>query len=406
MDNQQFQNIIGHDNIKIAYNQSQGKVIDFVESALQKVGDDWGLKDLLGFVSEYIYENFMSLFFDYKIDINKQVTSYEESIKNGHGVVTVAHSQGNFFTNDAYGRLDSWMQEYFHIISVATPTSYVADPDAPIIIFDNDAIVRLPDNNHPVIINPNRESEENTLDDMIQFHMFEYYLGYIKTVNENNVSTNIAANAIKYAIISGMNSQIAANSQWKIESENMGTNVCKERRANLVHFQDAVAPIDAAYPFSTVTNSDDRQLGKVYQVTDANASKYVLASSGGTNIIDVEDQGVILDDAGNDVGCYQLSGTDDNIIKSCGDANTTDGVLEVDLSWKSPDINLTLTVLKDGSEVGTLDDVGNCPKEHRYIATEEDVEPGTYVVHVTTQDTASIDESLLPEVITLKVKAP
>ncbi|MGB6020595.1 MAG: PKD domain-containing protein [Sulfurimonadaceae bacterium] len=198
-----------------------------------------------------------------------------------------------------------------------------------------------------------------------------------------------------------------APSQWQIESNDEATNVCEERRAKLKHFKDALAPIETAYPFNTETNSEERQLGKVYQVPDANGSnKYVLASSSGTGIIDVEDQGVILDDAGNDVGCYQLSGTDDKIVKSCGDANMTDGVIEVDLSWKSPNIDLTLSVVKDGAEVGALDDAGKCPKEHWYIAPESEVTAGEYYVHVTAEDISNIDAALLPETIKLKIDAP
>lgn len=35
-------------------------------------------------------------------DISEQVDAYEKSIKLGHGVLVLAHSQGNFFTNKAY----------------------------------------------------------------------------------------------------------------------------------------------------------------------------------------------------------------------------------------------------------------------------------------------------------------
>ena len=43
-------------------------------------------------------------------------------VKDGHGVIVIAHSQGNLFTNRAYKELGKssavydfiWMQKYFH----------------------------------------------------------------------------------------------------------------------------------------------------------------------------------------------------------------------------------------------------------------------------------------------------
>ena len=73
------------------------------------------------------------------VDLNTQVNAYKQSIKDGHGVIVVAHSQGNFFyprapsleqaqftlTNSAYLRLDSWMRPYFNMIGVAFPFNSV-----------------------------------------------------------------------------------------------------------------------------------------------------------------------------------------------------------------------------------------------------------------------------------------
>lgn len=52
--------------------------------------------------------------------LHEQITKYEDSIKAGHGVVVVAHSQGNLFTHQAYNSLDGWMQTYFHTIDLST----------------------------------------------------------------------------------------------------------------------------------------------------------------------------------------------------------------------------------------------------------------------------------------------
>jgi len=61
-------------------------------------------------------------------DIELQVDQYEASIKSGHKVLVVAHSQGNLFTQEAYERLgersannNRWLQKYFEAISIASP---------------------------------------------------------------------------------------------------------------------------------------------------------------------------------------------------------------------------------------------------------------------------------------------
>lgn len=60
-------------------------------------------------------------------DLKKQVDGYIQSVKKGYSVVTLAHSQGNFFTNQAFG----WMEEstpyesMLKMVSVASPDSFV-----------------------------------------------------------------------------------------------------------------------------------------------------------------------------------------------------------------------------------------------------------------------------------------
>lgn len=97
-------------------------------------------------------------------DLNKHLKSYRKSIIDGHGVVVIAHSQGNFFANRAYEEfgapanpyLGSWMQNYFHALGVATPANNVLGGKNPYITFDNDMIRLIPDSLPSNVTNPQR----------------------------------------------------------------------------------------------------------------------------------------------------------------------------------------------------------------------------------------------------------
>jgi len=64
-------------------------------------------------------------------DIKTQFTAYTQSIKDGHGVVVIAHSQGNLFTNVVYDMFTNhwlpwdedteWMKKYFSAFAVGSP---------------------------------------------------------------------------------------------------------------------------------------------------------------------------------------------------------------------------------------------------------------------------------------------
>lgn len=86
-------------------------------------------------------------------DVSKQVNRYYQSAKDGHGIVVIAHSQGNLFTNRAYFEFShplqsqdvSWVQNYFHVFGVATPANNVIGSKSPYITFHNDIIRLVPD---------------------------------------------------------------------------------------------------------------------------------------------------------------------------------------------------------------------------------------------------------------------
>jgi len=96
------------------YNNTNGILFDLTESADQKLDlikwRDW-LASLFGYVTSHAS------------DLKKQIDAYKSSIDNGHGVLVVAHSQGNIFTGEAFAALGPCMQKQFEAVSIASPMS-------------------------------------------------------------------------------------------------------------------------------------------------------------------------------------------------------------------------------------------------------------------------------------------
>jgi len=175
------------ENIAVSYNTSQGKFDDFLESFTQ-------------------------------------INTYKNSIRLGHGVIVIAHSQGNLYTNEAYNALsgnDEWMRKYFHMMGVATPADHVAG-GGPYVTFDNDPIHSLPGSLNANLINQNRYySYTNALGEYVEgfttaFHSFNYYLGIPTIVGDKFVSTTQASTLIQNFIFEKIEEHKNADSQWEI----------------------------------------------------------------------------------------------------------------------------------------------------------------------------------------------
>ena len=82
--------------VDYAYNHTYGMGWDIIESLSQIANTqgfkDWWVKYLLPGNKQTAHE----------ADITLQIDKYEASIKSGHRVLVVAHSQGNLFTNEVY----------------------------------------------------------------------------------------------------------------------------------------------------------------------------------------------------------------------------------------------------------------------------------------------------------------
>jgi hypothetical protein len=103
--------------VDYAYNRTEGFIIDNLESLAQKLdGTFVSAVDRTNTIATI--ETLANLLTEEarKSDLEKQVTQYKESIKEGHKVLVVAHSQGNLFAGEAYKKLgeeskNKWMQK-------------------------------------------------------------------------------------------------------------------------------------------------------------------------------------------------------------------------------------------------------------------------------------------------------
>ncbi len=185
------------EKIDYSYNHTNGLVLDLWESIAQKLN----FQELIDAIFDTSHER----------DLSKQVKAYENSIKDGHKVLVVAHSQGNLFTSEALNSLSSWMQDYFYAVSVASPKAFKIKSDTPHIAFDNDIVPWL-GCVYVATDNPNDEVGS------IESHAFTYYMGLPSA--ETNKTTDVAKIKIMDAIDGGLSKLDSLKSQWNIDKSN------------------------------------------------------------------------------------------------------------------------------------------------------------------------------------------
>ncbi len=77
-------------------------------------------------------------------DLSRMVDQYKASIRAGHGVIIVSHSQGNLFAIEAVDKLDGWMKNYAYQISIASPATKFATKQHWLVSLDNDPVAKTP----------------------------------------------------------------------------------------------------------------------------------------------------------------------------------------------------------------------------------------------------------------------
>ncbi len=282
------------ERIQVSYNRSQGFFDNLFESLEQKISNEFGWKEVSEAVRWYLEtKGYQESFDAHTPDLAKQVASYKQSIKDGHGVIVIAHSQGNYYTNEAYELLDEWMREYFHMFGVATPANHVAgfaagDITAPYVKFHNDFIKAVIGGLDSNMDNPNQNHNS-----LVSIAAHDFYESYLKSENSKAKILNFIELKIQ--------EQVDAQSQWATDEE--FDKETKDYRITVKHIYDTDIVMDEkVYPF--------KPSAKLYPVSDPLNPKetvYVKASFGGERILSADDVG---EWEAEDDQFYKLEGTD------------------------------------------------------------------------------------------------
>jgi hypothetical protein len=76
-------------------------------------------------------------------DLEKQRGLYQAEVNGGNNVITVAHSQGNLYVNEAFVLVSVPSSQHFNVVGVATPGDHVAG-GGPWVTLQNDIILLVP----------------------------------------------------------------------------------------------------------------------------------------------------------------------------------------------------------------------------------------------------------------------
>ena len=428
-----------------AYNHTYGQVPDLLESMLQKLEWHW----LTDFFSP-----------SHGTDVSTQVTKYKDSIKNGHKVLVVAHSQGNLFTYDAYKALgeesrNGWMQKYFEAISIASPMRADIKQGTLRIDWDNDTVPHIytsGDNNSNDTYNkvrkiswvqldgtPNDDStstvlipplygytnesnigkiyeifdgyqtirykaQEGGMDSNV--HAFTFYMGkVIKDGDTGLVFQNpfgdlgiLAYSAARTKIMNEIETKLRYVLPFK-PSQWKPKNLgclCKDKYAEMTHKFDP-ALMDIRLEDEKVKDFAEGVEGKIYSVIYKGEQQYVRARCGGEVIIDIID---------SDEVCYKLEDNESlpfGTIEGDPEQNLTlpDGLFTSQLYWNETIVkmemsNSLMSESMNGCGFATL---GSGDLELNSVY------PGTYPINVTAEGYEDLDDTDLSDEVRLKIEA-
>ena len=244
-----------------------------------------GMREL----KEYVDEQIPQIREELSENYSTMLTKYKNiSFNNGHRVLLIAHSQGNLFGNYMYGMFD-WQKEYFRMIGLASPASYVAG-GGPHITVRWDPIRLIP----------------NNLEWNVEGHWHSFLGTYL---------ADKAGNKLNEHLVSLSKELDGISTQWTVVREENKENC--NYRIELEHNHKSLSALPnktGVYPF----NLDD---GKLYTVN----SKLVFAKCGGSEI-----RSFTCDTEKPEL-CYALQDTEDTIEVTQKDLNVRRG-FEVSLN--------------------------------------------------------------------------
>lgn len=182
---------IDFDEYEVAYNTDEPALLQLFEVYRQK-SEEYGLgfwkwiKIFKGTENNDVVQKLLQNFYSEQRaadkDLRVQINNYDRYLKKGFQIITVAHSQGNFYTNFSFLHLNS---ENTKMISVATPASSVYQ-DGPYYTFKSDGVI----SHIPSALTPNRDKSDPGLFD----HAFTDH--YLKELSVQNEITDSIRNSI------------------------------------------------------------------------------------------------------------------------------------------------------------------------------------------------------------------
>lgn len=366
--------------VVLVYNEKYGKkfTVEQIEAMFNNVFD---------YLIEQATDSYITMTEDEIIeqeqeDVATQETNYIRSIALGHGVIIVAHSQGNLFTNRVYQDLKlgnpingfAWMRKYIAAIGVASPANNILGKKVPYLTFDNDMIQAVFDSLSPNVTNPKRYYFRNAAGENVE----TIYSVKAHSFLDSYMATDIIRNAILGFIDQKISDHIQEKSQWE-RVKDYGcacTNKYIEVKHKFLLDQSFLALYKAGLtdilniflymPKQKIKDFTEGGNGKIYPV----GNQYVRAARGGVKINEIDEGDACL--ALLDTDAIRL-GT----IKGPKDfPNEFDGVVDMHLSWNYRyDIDMNLS-MKGPNVLYDIKDIMECPKEHAYVPYVWDLKPG------------------------------
>ncbi|MDF1883667.1 hypothetical protein JHD49_06920 [Sulfurimonas sp. SAG-AH-194-C21] len=331
--------------VAYAYNESNGFLLDGVETFLQKFG--WQ-----GLLDEMVNTS-------HGKDLTKQIKAYQASINDKHKVLVVAHSQGNLFTYEAYNALSSDMQKDFEAISIASPMKADIKAGTDRVDFDNDLVPRIA-----------RLGASSPNDIKNNVRVVNWFGQYNPSDSDY---TSIYANkpTEDYTAISNID-KIYTNGVYDYEAQEGGVDTASKVHAFTFYMGHPLGEGDAEIiydPFTNNTLVDGSARIKIMQAISTKLNKLGVC----------EDK------------CKDIR----NSIQPIG------GIIEVSLRWSDPSINMSLS-----SELGIKDvSASECSSmEHYYLKNKDDVSIGVYGVSV--NSSGEVSASSLPQRVILSISTP
>lgn len=340
-------------------------------------------------------------------DVKKQFEAYTKSIKDGHGVVVIAHSQGNLFTNVVYDMFTNhwipwdedtaWMKKYFSTFALGSPANSVLGKKEPFVTFHEDIVGLTSLGLGTNISHPNPMICGKIGDIRIPWCFKAHY--FLTSYMKEKVTRDHILGFIRNRVDEQTYNKMLRPSQWK--PKNLGCS-CKTKYAEMTHIYDPEG-MKSYMENEKVKDFAEGSAGKIYRADAGDHSEYVRAMDGDRSmdgvftIEEIEEEGacyVLKDDVSNELG--KIEGESEEVIPQ-------EGIITVDLTWEDSEINMNLEVDMPFGEQDIKD--VECPLEHYYVATEEDVKPGTYPVYMRA-NTADINESNIPQKIDLVIHTP